>query len=587
MAVTGSPTTGPDGGRGRGVGGRGVLVDVAAAAALLGAVGLYAIRFVAAEHTLYRADQLSYWVYSSRLAADLAADPWAALQSVAWSVAHAELNLLPALPIATAMLVVGDSRLAYVLSVIGLYGSAVVLALLLAVRRSRGGEGVAPRWIVATSVVAAVALLPTLWRPVFIGYLGLGGVALGIVILAVYLADEVDRRSVRALLLLGFLTALLALFRRWYALWSIAFLVVVAVDSVWWAVRERAFDRRGLLAAARAPVIVGLTAAATLLVLAGPVTIARLGPGYGEEFVAYTHHGGLVGRLAAVVREFGLLPLGLLAAAAVLLARRPGRRRTAVLLPLHAVLTWLLMVRVQDHSPHHWYLYLAAALLLAGIGGVALLDRTGGPVAQAGFATAALIVGLVVSAAVYLPGLQPIADAAGPILPRNRVRPAQRSDLDEVRRLLRFLDDRTAARPMGVYVLGNTGTLSEQTLAFANRSLGTDFHSPELILRAAHVDRRDGFPRELLVAGLVLAAEPPQLAMRPEDQQVILLPSESFAEGTGIARAFTRLPEQFLLERRVRVSVFERVRRNTRAEVEELGSRLRECYPDRPDIWRP
>jgi hypothetical protein len=552
--------------------------ELVLAAVLLAILSLYAARFVASEHTLYRADQLAYWTYSSRLAEHLRDDPWSAVQSVAWSVAHADLNLLPAVPIATAMLLVGDSRTAYILSVINLYGLAVVIALLVAVRRLVP-NGPTPRSMaVPVAAAGALLLLPTLWRPVFIGYLGLGGVALGIVILAVYLHGEGADQGWKPLLLLGFLIALLALFRRWYALWSMAFCVVVAVDVGWRVVRDRSFDRRSILAAARTPLIVALTAIATLVVLAGPVTVQRVAPEYGEEFAAYARHGTLGGRLSEVVGEFGLLPLALVVAAAFLLGRRPRMRRVAVLLPLHMVVTWAFMVRLQDHSPHHWYLYLAAALLLLSSALVTEIGAIPRRLPRIGAAAAVVVVGLVVSAGVYLPTFQPVADAATPLVSRNRVRPQQRGDLDEVSRLLQYLDDRTAHRPGYIYVLGNTRTLSEQTLAFANRSLGTDFRSTALFLQTSHLDLRDGFPRGLLEAAYVLV---------PQPAQVIVIPTDSFIAGANIAKAFHRLPEEFLLERGVRVLVFERHRPNHPSEVAELSELLHRAYPDRPDIYGP
>jgi hypothetical protein len=556
-------------------------------ATVLAAVNVYTVWFVAAEHTLYRADQLAYWTYSSRLAADLHQAPWSALQAVAWSVAHADLNLLPSLPIAAVLMVIGDSRLAYLLAIINLYGLAVLVILLLAVRWLTPIDRTTRSWLTVCAASGAVLLLPTLWRPIFIGYLGLGGVALGIVILAVWLGPVSREPSWKILLLLGFLTAFLALFRRWFVLWGVAFCGVLLVDAVWRLVERRERSWRALLAAARVPVAVGGAAVVTTMVLAGPITLQRLASGYREEFAAFVHHGGTAGRLAAVVREFGMMPLGLVLVAAVTLARRPATRRAAVLVPLHMVLTWLLMIRIQDHSPHHWYLYLAAALLLLALGLAQVVGRIEQRRLRVGSAAAILAVGALTTGVVYLPALGSTGDAVGPLIPRPRVRPAQRADLDEVRRLLGFLDELLEAWPAPIYVLGNSGTLSEQTLAFANRSLGTRYRSPSMILRAAHIDRRDGFPRGLLEAGYVVVPRPAQYNMRPEDQQVILIPTASFLSGDGIARAFERLAEEFELEDGVQVSVFVRRSTITQSQVDQLSGQLRERYPDRPDIWRP
>jgi hypothetical protein len=584
MTATGSPMTNdddresPDVSRTRNLAG-----ELGVALLLIVGIDLFALGFIAAERTLYRADRLAYWSYASRLANDLVSDLPSAMSSIAWSVANSELNLLPATPIAAALAVVGDSRAAYVLAVLTIYGAAVIGALLLAVRFSfHEGRRLRSVWVVA-GVMAAVLLFPTLWRPVFVGYLGLGGVALGVVILAIYFHGDPVGGSWKRLALVGFLTAVLALFRRWYTLWTAAFFLVVIVDAVWASARV---PRPRIGKAARAPLVVGGAAAATLLALAAPVTFDRLGSGYGEEFAAFTHHGSVAGRAVAVVGEFGLLPLGLVMAAAVLLGRSGATRRIAVLLPLHALLTYLLMIRVQDHSTHHWYLYLAVFLMLAAFGIVGFAKANPPAVAVPAVVTV-VVTGMLATSAVFVVGAAPVADLLGPLAPGARVRPAQRADLAEVERLLAYLDALNSRRPGYIYVVGCSDTLSEQTLAFANRSLGTEYASPHVILRSSNVDRRDGFPSSLLDAWYVVVPDPVQINMRPEDQQVVVMPNRSFLEGSDLALAFERLPEVFEFENGVRVSVFERRRLHTTAELRQFSDRLRERYPDRPDIYLP
>jgi len=584
VTVTGSPiSTGEADRRRRRTTWRRIALESAVLLLLILGVDLYAIRYASAEHTLYRADQLAYWTYSSRLADDLRDDAWSAVQAIAWSVANSDLNLLPAAPVALVLTISGSSRADYLLAVLTVYGVALVAALLMAIRMAVPDRFEPRTMAVIASSAGALLLFPTAWKPVFIGYLGLGGVALGLVILAVYFRGTFADDGWERLALVGFLLALLALFRRWYTLWSVAFAIVVVVDTVW-----EVSSRRGLRfgRAVRTPLIIGGVALASLLAMAAPITFQRLGAGYREEFAAFTHHGGFAGRLAAVVGEFGLLPLLVFAGSTVFLALRPRTRRMAVLLPLQAVLTYLLMIRVQDHSPHHWYLYLAVFLMLTALAAMRVIGERP---RRAGVMMSIVLlgVGLLTTAGVFAVSAEPVANVLGPILPRSRVRPALRTDIGEVRRLLAYLDDRTSHRPGWIYVLGCSGTLSEQTLAFANRSLGTSYSSPGLILQSANVDRRDGFPSMLLEATYVVVPDPVQINMRPEDQRVVVMPTESFLEGRDLARAYRRLPEVFRLEVGVEVSVFERFRPPEPEEIRELSDRLREAYPDRPDIFRP
>lgn len=573
---------GPGGGGSRVVA---ALAELALPLLLLAALNLYAVRFVRAERTLYHADQVAYWSYASELAVGLRARPFSALGAVARSVATRELNLLPALPIAAVMAGFGSSRMVYILAVLDVYGLALILVLLAALRL--GGPAARPPPLLRGMVVTtALLLFPTVFRPVLLGYVGLGGVALGIVILAIYLHIDVEDGRWRHLLLLGFLVAMLALYRRWYAIWGLAFILAVAAEACWHLAHGAWRDRARLWSAVRPPLLVATAAAATILLLAAPLLLRRLSGGYGQVFAAYARGDSLLSPLGDVVAELGVLPLAAVAVAVVALLGSRSSRRLAVVLPLQVVLAWLVMTHIQGHSPQHWYLYLPALLLLTVVGLGRILAGATAPTAAAA-AGAALLVGALGTVAVLGPLELRLPASMKALLSANRVRPLVRDDLDEVRRLLGDLDRLVAGRAGYIYVLGSGEVLSDQALAFANRSLGSAFSSPPLILASAHVDRRDGFPRGLLQADYVVVPDPPQLGLRPEEQQVVLLPTRSFLDRENVARAFRRLPRQFRLEGGVNVLLFERVRPIADSEVAELCAELRRAHPDLPRVWTP
>lgn len=555
--------------------------------AMLLPLTLYTMRFVSSERTLYRADQLAYWTYSTGLAAGLKSHPLAAMVNIADSVANSELNLLPAVPIAMSMTVLGPSRLAYLVSVVNIYGLAVMLALVMALVTIRQKSSRPPPAAVFVGAASAILLLPGLWQPVFLGYLGLGGVALCIVVFALYLRRDAADLSLLDMVLIGFLIAVVAIFRRWYAFWSVALCAVILLESAAAAWHGRAQGRRRVVEALRPAAIIGLSSVVTMAVLAAPVAMRRLSGGYSEEFVGFASGSGIIGTFRAVVSEYGLITMAVAAAALVGLARRQSTRRIAAVIGLHLILTFVMMASLQAHDPQHWYLYAAGLLVLVGSWIVRLLG--GVPRARKRILAGASVVaiGLLTSAAVLLPIAAPVADALGPLLPGLRVRPAVRQDLDEVVRLMTELDEATTRRPGYIYVLGCTSVLSEQSLAFANRSLATEFSSPRWILQTAHVDRRDGFPDMLLESDYVVVPDPPQINLRPSEQQVVIVPTGSFLEGRDIANAYRRMPGEYVLDGGVRVAVFERVRPISGDEIAGLSARLRERYPDRPDIYAP
>jgi hypothetical protein len=156
-----------------------------------------------------------------------------------------------------------------------------------------------------------------------------------------------------------------------------------------------------------------------------------------------------------------------------------------------------------------------------------------------------------------------------------------------VTRLLQRLDRLTEADPGYIYVIASSEVLSDQVLAFANRSLEADFSSVRWILQSAHVDLRDGFPAMLLEAKWVVVAEPVQTHLAPEEQQVVVVPAESFIRGRDIAAAFERVPGSFELEGGVAAEIYRRRRPIAADEVADLSDRLRAHYPDRPQVYQP
>jgi hypothetical protein len=538
---------------------------------------LYALWFVGSERTLYHADQVAYWSYSRQLSEVLIDDPVTAVRAVAHSVAYNDVNLLPAVPTAAFMAVFGNSRAVYLVAVISLYGLATAIMLALALMRVCGT--VRP-W----SGPLAVLLLSTMWRPVFIGYLGIGGVALALAILAIVLPLSSNRGRPREMVVAGFLLGLLALFRRWWGIWAVGFACAMVVDAIWEYLGQQTRGRHSLRHSVFGPAALGFSAAATILILAAPITLRRLNTDYADRFAAYDL-GSVGARMNAVIGQFGVIGIVLLVACAFWLIRARETRRVAVFLVLSLGFTYAMMVSIQDHSPQHWYLYYPQALLLVGMAIERLASFEPGGRRQIALGT---LVGVAVSVttAVYLPPAARLADNLGSLLPTDRLRPQVRSDLLEVDRLLTFLDQKLEGSAR-IYVLASSRLLSDQVLGFSNLSLGTQHLAPQAVLGAAHVDRRDGFPNALLTADIVLVADPLQVHLREQDQMVIAVPVASFVEGRDVSLAFRRVPEVFHLDGGVRVLVFERIREHEPGEVEAFSARLRAAYPDRPEIYGP
>lgn len=552
------------------------------AALVLVVAASIAVWYVGTERTLYRDDHVAYWSLSDDLARVLTERPAHALTTVARSTDR-ELNLLPALPIAVGMLLVGHGRLAYVLLVVVLYLVPAVLAMAWAA--ARGSDSPLRARLAPAAVGAVLLWLPAFLQPVLLGYLDVGGVALGGSAWACYLLAGGDRRGGRlTAVAAGLAAALQGLFRRWYGIATVGFVVAVALDAAVAAVAVRRDGRRAVLRALRPAALTLGSCAAALVALALPRLLAIAGTDYADRFAAWDSARTPLAELVAGVVRYGALPLVVLGGLAAVALTAAASRRAALLVLSQAAVSWVVFHRIQDPSVHHWYLWLPGLVIAAALG-LAELDARF--MAARGGMVAAVAAGGTAVLAIALAAPPPATAGHAGLLGDVRLRPVVRHDLDEVRVLLEVLDRRLRLRPGPVYVLASDGPLTDTSLGFANLSLGTDYRAPRFVLASAHVDERDGFPEGLLAARYVLLPTPVQGAVPAAHHRVLTEPAAELQAGTGIGAAFRLAPERFELDGGVTVLLYERLRPTTPADVAELSAALRRYHPDRPAVWQP
>ena len=99
------------------------------------------------------------------------------------------------------------------------------------------------------------------------------------------------------------------------------------------------------------------------------------------------------------------------------------------------------------------------------------------------------------------------------------------------------------------------------------------------------IDKRDGFPRRLLEADIVVLGSP--LGGKGDLSQVLLEPARLIRERVGLGRAFVELPYEFHLDNTVTARLFRKVRPFTTAEIQALSDHLRRLYPEYPHVFEP
>jgi hypothetical protein len=535
---------------------------------------LLALSFVRQERVLYFGENLRDWELAARLATSFRQDPLLAVGEVLASLRTQDGSLLAAAPIALLLLVLGSSRLAYVLCATNLYlvpALAVLLVLFWRIAQ--------PRRRVIVVAALLVGLQPLAWAALLRGLPDIGGVFLVGLALLRYLGRPWREQTISAVVGLGLVLAVLVLYRGWYGHWVAAFLIVTAVDALVTGWR----GGRGALGptVVRLLVLAG-TACGVLAVVAWPVmrdlflrrTATSLGAG-----------------LRSLVDQAGAFQLGLALAALAWGALRPRRRRVVLVLGAQAVVALLLFCsgRTPGLSGENALLVLPHLVVLA----LLLVDDWLAAVGELRRLAATAAVSLVcfLSTLSFLSVLGPPREAVAgpwaPLMPRLRVRPLIRSDLDELARLIATLEGLARSPVDSIYLLADGHQLNPRLLQAAELSLHRRFPVLDRFEPTHSVDLRDGFPSRLLRATLVVTTDPPQIHLPPSQQQVILLPARQLLEGRGVGVAYERLPVTFRIEHGYHAVIFRRRRVPRPEEVQVLSEELKRVYPHSPHVTTP
>ena len=454
--------------------------------------------------------------------------------------------------------------------------------------------------------VLMALLTPALWLPLLRGYPDAGGLMLCFLILALFARWRQKQRSGvdDALTWLAIVILLVGLvyFRRWYLYWILWFWIAAGVLCFWDMVEQWRGGPRSLAVFRRAAVLGAgaLGFAAFMFAISPHFTRELVSYNFADRYTAFRESRTVWQFLADTFSSPGIVFILLFLGGLVYGFSIPHLRKLVVFQIVQFVGAVADFGHTQDFGPHHRYLLLALMLpwttLLVAIGLEKFRWR---------FATCLVPLGILTTILSFTPLSEAMPAALRPVLGVVDGAPLTRGDLGEWLRLGKTMDAVLLSRGYGqVYVLGSSTTFNSSALLSINRSLNQNFTTPDYVDYSAEVDKRDGFPDELLHARYVIVASPVQTVLNPAEQQIVVVPEREFLERSGIAAAFQKLPYEFTfdagvtyeldgsvkvdnLQNAVKVFIYRKTRNITRQEVGQLSDALRELYPNRPYIFNP
>ncbi|MEG4960863.1 MULTISPECIES: hypothetical protein [unclassified Microcoleus] len=574
--------------------------------------------YVSSEHTFYWWDYAGYNTATVNTANLFRDSPDKAWGAVIDSLSK-EKNLLICLPLVPFILLFGESRLSYILSVSLIY---VLPFRLLLGAISAKLIPVYPRRVFWSTVLLSL-LIPMSWIPTLRGYLDTGGCVFVALAILVYLQD-VKLKYWWNIPLIGFLLAAAILLRRHFAYSAIAFFgaatlqvfieFIVLIYRKETALKYRRdkelpcpkdqdtavpfpyvdfpknqdvavpFPYRLLFESGIKLGLIAATSLTILMLVAGDFTRSALTVDYRNLYVAWSLPVNDILTRYADFYGLGTWLLVLIGFSAGILTRIlvPAAAIFVSLFGVLSLIEWLLVLR---YGYLHYTIHLTPIALL----GLSTFFWTTwltlkGKVRYFLLGAAGLY--LVLNAAV---GLIPLKIDVSRLFVGN-FPPLVRSDYDEVVKLVEFLR-KLAPNEEPIYIAGASNTFNANILRQANRKLNPPEGWWKLnTIGRPQIDSRDTYPLpELLQSQYAVVATPFQQVLpsdeqvlRSHEQDVVKVVYDAFTQNWEIARDFQLLPEQFKLENGVTVRVYRRVKATDTATAVRTLEAMQRQIVDRP-----
>lgn len=547
---------------------------------------IFAFYFVTHERFIYYWDYSGYWTQSVEISASLLQRPLAALHSVMHSVRFSDYNPLPVLPLAPFEWLFGTSRLAYILAITNIFVLPCALVMILLVRRiflKARLEGSA--WAFIAPGVS-VLLLQVLWAPVLRGYPDVAGCVIIGGIFLLHFSGPFAEQGFKNLVATGLLLCVLVLLRRWYAYWVVTFFPALALAHAIDLCGPHGFPWRRYMRIVRNAAVIGVTFLFSLFVLAAPFALRAIQTDYSDIYSAYRHSKSLFDAASHLSHYFGWAEIVCCLAGLAWLTVRKDTRVVGSLLATQSIMIFALFARTQDFGIHHCYLFFPVVAL--GIEVIAtgcwMLIRNG--LIRAGAVGILFSVLIASSAVTFCPNAAGVSNLLDGLTPKVRCYPLVRNDMDALAHLLDRLDQLESTVEGDIYVLASSEVLNSSILHVACQFDPKRWSLYKHILNSNDVDKRDGFPHQLLHARYLVVAKPIQYHLAAEDQRVIGVLASDVLDGRGIGASFERLPDELELDNNVTVYLFKKVRPLSNTDLDALSDEFGRYYPNHRDIFR-
>ena len=532
---------------------------------------LFTASYVGHETPGYYWDFAGYHDQYKHLVEDLKVEGWLKFFStVTSSLRTSDYNVSPVLPLLPVSLLLGDSRLIYILSLVLFYliPASIILVLLIQECWKENGR-VISFWL----CLGCILLYPMFWAPTLRGYPDIAAlIPMGLAGLLILRTNWMLLASARQSLSIGLLLWCTFLLRRHYA-YSIVAIIAVTIGFALFLIIVAGGIRNILLGRlVRNTTLAGVSLALPALIVQGPLLQRILTTSYSVIYSAYQAETGE--KLIAMYQWNG--PVWTLLAGCGVLYAFFVRNIKALFCLCVAVLSYVLFQGTQAPHIHHT---LAFAFWLAPLAAwpLTLINSQASARRRAGLG--ALLLGLL--SAVSLPVLawtdikdSPLLSWSRPLQAIGTFPPFRIESYPVLMDLIKELRGHEYADKQ-LLILASSGELNPSIIAALSSELAPRVDG------AGDVDLRDGFALEkLLKADYIITTWKPSIHLPAKHQQVVVIPVRAlFDPANPLAKSYERLPDRaFKLADGNIVYIFKQTSPPTKEAIRWLTDEFRKHY---------
>ncbi len=534
---------------------------------------LFGAAYVGHETPGYFWDYANYSNQLLRLSEELREESWLDfLRTIASSLRHSDYNVSPVLPLLPVSLLFGDSRLAYILSLILLYliPASIILVLLIQECWKEIGRGIS-FWL----GLGCVLLYPMFWAPTLRGYPDIAAlIPMGLAGLLLLRTNWMLQASVRQSLWIGLLLWSTFLLRRHYA-YSILAIIVVSLSFAGWRVVLAGGIRNTLLGKIlRNTMVAGVALLLPALIFQAPLLQKILTTSYGSIYSAYQL--GTGEKLITMYEWNG--PIWTLLAGCGALYAAFVRNTKALFCLCVGLLSYALFQRTQAPGLHHT---LPFAFWLAPLASWPLTLINAQATARRRAGLGALLLGLL--SAVSLPVLawsdlqrSPLFSWSKPLQARTAFPPFRIESYPVLKNLVNELRGPEYSDRQ-ILVLASSFELNPSIIS----ALSPELSHPR-VGGAGDVDLRDGFSlKRLSDSDYIVTTWKPSIHLPASHQKVVVIPVGAlFDPGNPLAKSYERMPgRDFKLADGNIVYILKRTSRPSPEAIRWLIAEFRKYYP--------